>query len=146
MLAVGTILIVCAGIICLFLLPGVFYILTLQKALNKCAPQFRTIEPAMCWLSLVPLVNLVWNFFLVLGVANTLNNEFAHRGAPVAFEKPGQNIGIAMCVCAVCSVIPFLGFLAAIASFVLWIVYWVKIAEFSRLLDVAQPAPLPQTL
>lgn len=131
------ILVLLAGLI--GIVPVIFYILTLQKALHKCAPQSRTIDPGMCWLSIVPLVSMVWNFFLVLGVANTLSNEFALRGAPVQGEKPGQSIGMAMCICAVCSVIPILGVLASLASLALWIVYWVKIAEFSQKLDVVQP-------
>jgi hypothetical protein len=40
--------------------------------------------------------------------------------------------------------IPVLGAFAGLAFLVLWIVYWVKIAEYSRSLDVPQfAAPLP---
>jgi hypothetical protein len=120
---------------CFFLLPVVFYILALSRALNKCSPASRTIDPAMLWLLLVPFVNLVWNFFVVLGMAKSLSNEFRLRNLPVSDPTPGQSIGIAMCICAACTIIPILGTVAWLACLVLWIVYWVKIAEFSRILD-----------
>ena len=120
-----------------FLLPAIFYILTLQKALNKCAPASRTLEPSMVWLLIVPLVNIVFHFFIVFGIAKTLRNEFNRRGALVANPTPGQSIGLPMCICGCCSIIPILGVLAGFAFLILWIIYWAKIAEFSRMLDVA---------
>ncbi len=120
---------------CFLLLPVILYILTLSRALNKCSPTSRTIDPAMLWLLLVPFVNLVWNFFVVLGMAKSLGNEFRLRNMPVLDPTPGQSIGIAMCVCGACTIIPVLGFVAWLAGAVLWIVYWAKIAEFSRILD-----------
>ena len=118
----------------IFLLPGIFYVLTLQNTLKQCSPASRTLEPGMTWLYLVPLVNIVFHFFIVFGIAKSLRNEFDRRGIPCSEPLPGQSIGLAMCICACCTVIPLLGLLAAIAHVVLWIVYWVKVAEFSRML------------
>jgi hypothetical protein len=127
----------------LFLIvPAVFYILSLQGALNKCSATARTLEPAMLWLLLLPIVNLVWHFFVVIGMANSLENEFKRREAPIAEPKPGQPIGLAMCICGACSIIPILGAIAGLASLVLWIVYWVKIGEYSRLLSGSQATPV----
>ena len=119
----------------LFLLPAIFYILTLQRTLYKCAPSSRTLDPGMVWLYIVPLVNLVFHFFIVFGLAKSLRNEFNRRSLVVPEEMPGQSIGLAMCICACCAIIPLLGLLAALAHLVLWIVYWAKIAEFSRMLE-----------
>ena len=125
------------------LIPAIFYMLTLQGALNKCAPASRTMEPGMVWLLLIPLVNLVWHFFVVMGLAKSLGNEFARRGVQSSEAAPGQSIGMAMCICMCCSIIPLLGFLASIGGLVLWIVYWVKIADFSRRLDLAPALSVP---
>ena len=114
---------------------NIFYILTLYRALNKCSASSRTIEPGLVWLLLIPLFNLVWHFFVVLGLAKSLGNEFRARNAPNIDLEMGKSIGIAMCVCRVCVFIPILGILALLAYLVLWIIYWVKIAEFSRRLD-----------
>ena len=40
-----------------------------------------------------------------------------------------------MCILFACGVIPLLGILAGLAGIVCWIVYWVRIAEFSRRLE-----------
>ncbi|HEY1210013.1 MAG TPA: hypothetical protein VGE85_11635 [Terracidiphilus sp.] len=123
-----------------FLLPFIFYILTLTRALTKCSVTSITIEPGMLWLLLVPFVNMVWHFFVVIGLAKTLSNEFKMRNITNMEPMPGQSIGIAMCVCGACGIIPLIGLFASLAGFVLWIVYWAKIAEFSRILD---QVPLP---
>jgi hypothetical protein len=80
-------------------------------------------------------VNVVWHFFVVAGIARTLGNEFKTRNTPNIEPEPGKSLGIAMCVCQVCTIIPTLGFVAALPHVILWIVYWVKIADFSRKLD-----------
>ena len=134
-----------AGVFVGILLLFIFYLLTLSRALTKCSITSRTIQPGMVWLLLVPFVNLVWQFFVVTALADSLGNEFRARGIPNIEPRPGKSIGIAMCVCGVCSIIPFLGVLAFLAHLVLWIIYWSKIAEFSRLLDQA-PAAIDATL
>jgi len=131
-------------IVAIFLVPVIFYLLTLQGVLNKCAPTSRTMEPGMVWLLLVPFFNLIWNFFVVMNIAKSLGNEYARRRIPSPEPAPGQPIGLAMCICACCGIIPFLGILAGLANLVLWIIYWVKIAEYSRSLDmphIAIPPP-----
>jgi hypothetical protein len=128
----------------LFLIPAIFYLLTLQNALSKCAPTSRTMEPALVWLLVIPLFSLIWGFFVVMALARSLGNEYRRRGIPYPDPLPGQTIGMAMCICGCCGIIPIVDLLAGPAAFVLWIVYWVKIAEFSRMLDsspVAIPAP-----
>lgn len=55
---------------------GIFYVLTLYRALAKCSPASRTMLPEMVWLLLIPLLNLVWNFFVVSALAKSLNAEF----------------------------------------------------------------------
>lgn len=119
------------------LIPYIFYILTLSKTLNKCSPASRTMQPGSLWLLLIPLFNLIWHFLVVSAIAQSLGNEFRTRGI-AAEPEPGKSPGMAMCICGVCGLIPLLGILASLASLVLWIMYWVKIAEFSRQLDAVR--------
>lgn len=117
---------------------GIFYIAFLGQILKKCSPQSRTMEPGMVWLLLIPLVSSVWVFFVVIALANSLGNEFRLRNLP-ADSEPGKPVGIGMAVCGACSIIPFVNLLTGPAAFVLWIVYWVKMAGYSKMLD-AHPA------
>jgi hypothetical protein len=122
------------------ILPTIFFLLTLQRALSKCSPINRTMSPGLVWLQIIPFFGFIWQFFVVFAIANSMGAEFASRRIPED-PKPGQSIGLAMCITRVCTVIPFLGIFAGIASIVLWIVYWVKIAGYSQQLDTTPGGP-----
>jgi hypothetical protein len=116
---------------------SIFYILTLQKALNRCSPENRQMAPGMVWLLLIPIFNVIWNFFVVLKIAASLGAEFAKRGI-TSEPAPGKNIGLAFAILSVLSWVPFVG----IAAFVCWIIYWVKINGFaSQLTAPSQSVP-----
>jgi len=114
---------------------GIAYIAFLYSVLNKCAPRSRTMQPGMVWLLLIPLFNVVWNFLVVNALADSLGKEFRLRGVPVDDPKPGKSLGLAMAICSACGIIPIVNLLAIIPQFILWVMYWVKIAGYSRMLD-----------
>ncbi len=119
---------------------GVFFMLSLQRVLQLCAPQNRTLSPGQVWLCFIPLFGMFWIFVVVSRVASSLQLEFKSRQAPS--EDYGRTIGLAYCILAVISIIPFIGGLTGLASFACWIVYWVKISAYSRALE--QPGELSQ--
>ena len=121
----------------LFLIPFIFYLLTLQKALTRCSPENRAMNPGMVWLMFIPLFGLVWQFLIVINVAKSLGAEFQKRG--LAEEpQPGKTLGMVMCILWCCGIIPFLGILCSLGALVCWIMYWIKIAGFSA--KLAQPS------
>lgn len=152
---------------------GILYTLTLSNALRKCSVPSRTMRPGMVWLILIPVFNIIWQFFVVVGLARSVGNEFQTRRIPNVQRRPGMAVGIAMCVCTVCAILPFLvfyllgkfdnqsattdiptwalqvlflffiGFLAELAHLVLWIIYWSKIASCSRMLGRTSVATVP---
>jgi hypothetical protein len=117
-------------ILCVFVLPTVFYILTIKKTLSRCAPENRTMEPGQVWLLLIPLFNMFWHFVIVLNVAKSLKKELEKRGSKLNL-MPSKNIGLAMCILTPLSIIPDIGILFTLAGLVCWIIYWTKIAGFS---------------
>jgi hypothetical protein len=119
------------------LVPLAFFCLTLQKCLNRCTPQCRTIAPGQVWLLLIPFFNLVWQFIVVSRISSTLANEFRLRSMTKEPE-PGKSLGLAFCILFVCGIVPFLGILAGIAGLICWILYWVKIANYSA--EISMPA------
>jgi len=123
------------------LVPAIFYLLTLQKALNRCSPENRAMNPPMVWLMLIPLFNIVWHFLVVLNLAKSLGAEFQKRGMSED-PKPGQTIGLVMCILACCGIIPILGVLCSLVAFVCWILYWLKIAGYSGKLAALPAAPV----
>ena len=117
-------------VMAIMFVPTIFYLLTLQKALNRCSPECRAISPGLVWLMLIPLFNIVWHFILVLSIAKSLGAEFRKRGIP-AEPDPGQTLGLVMCVTLL---------LCGLVGLICWILYWVKIAEYSS--KLAAPAAL----
>jgi hypothetical protein len=127
-------------VIAIFLIPFIFFLLTLQKALNRCSPESRAMQPGMVWLMLIPLFNLVWQFFVVINIAKSLGAEFRKRGIAVEPE-PGKTMGMVMCILFCCGIIPILGVLCSLAGLVFWIIYWAKIAGFSGKLAAPPGTP-----
>jgi hypothetical protein len=123
-------LIVGVVIFIVVVVPKIFYLLTLHKALTRCAPENRTMAPGLLWLDLIPVFSMIWNFFVVSAMSKSLGNEFRARNIP-SDAQPGQSIGLTYAILAACSIIPILGILASLAGFVMWIIYWVRIAEYS---------------
>ena len=135
-------IVVLCGLGAILLVPLVFYLLTLQKALSRCSVESRVMDPGLVWLTLIPVFNLVWQFFIVSNVAASLHNEFVRRGI-AAEPRPGQGIGLAMCILLVCALNPLLLIPCGIAWFICWIVYWATIAGSSAKLALPYTPPSP---
>jgi hypothetical protein len=119
----------------LLILPGILYLVTLQRALDRCAVESRTLSPGLVWLMLIPLFSLVWHFIVVNGISKSLHNEFARRNTPNVEPEPGKGIGLATCILSATSIIPVIGLFSGLAGLVCWIIYWVRIAGYSNLLQ-----------
>jgi hypothetical protein len=114
----------------IFLLPAIFFLLTLQKTLNVISPENRMMPPSNVWLMLIPLFNIVWQFIMVDKIAQSVSAECARLNIPVTDPKPTYNIGLAWNICNILSFIPIIGGLAALVTFIL---YWVKVNEYKNL-------------
>ena len=117
------------------IVPLIYYLIIVQNTFKLISPENRKMEPTEVWLAIIPIFGLVWNFFIVSKLADSLKLEFAKKGIEDPEDRPGYSIGIAFCVLMAASFLPFIGILAAFAGFVCWIVYWVKINSFRRKLE-----------
>ena len=79
--AIGIIIIVLLYLILLggVITVAVLYMLTLSRALKKCKPENQLMPPANIWLLFIPLFNLVWIFFVVIKVSESIKLEFESR-------------------------------------------------------------------
>jgi len=105
----------------------IFFLLTEHRALGSCAPENRKMEPGMVWLQLVPVFNVVWQFLVVLAIAESFQREFEKRGLAVE-PHPSKGIGLAVCILNCTTLIPVVNWLTSIPAVICWIIYWVKIA------------------
>jgi hypothetical protein len=119
----------------IMLIPQILYLLTLQKTIKAVSIENRKIQPGQVWLNIIPLFGLIWQFIVVNRIARSLDLEFKKRELPISDDLPGRSIGITYCILFCCSIVPLLGFFAALGGLVCWIVYWVKINDFKKMLE-----------
>ena len=80
---------------------------------------------------------LVFQFYMVNKIADSIEAEYRSRNLPVE-PRPTYQIGLVMCVCSAATlvgqvpVLSFFSMIAAVAGFVVWIMYWVKTAEWKN--------------
>ncbi|AQT67315.1 hypothetical protein STSP2_00458 [Anaerohalosphaera lusitana] len=118
----------------------ILYLLTLAKALKKCSPANREMPPGLVWLELIPVFNLIWRFFNVINVSDSLGREFRSRNMNEE-ASPARTSGMLYSIFSCGGVIPLIGsFLVLILAPIFWMIYWVRIRKYSKKLD---PPPLP---
>ena len=58
-------------------------------------------------------------------------SESISKGFPIDEPRPAASIGVAVYVLRIISIVPCLGYLAFVPWFVCWIIYWVKISNYT---------------
>ena len=106
----------------------------LYNAFNSCPPQFRLIEPWQVWLLLIPCFPIVWNFFVYQKIPESFRNYFNSIGRHEQGDC-GQQLGLWYSILICCSLIPYIGALPGLASFVVLIIFLVKMYELKRIAD-----------
>ena len=140
--AAFVILFLVLGFLCVPIIIGLLFGLTVKTLLEACAPESRTMQPNSVWWLLVPLVNIVFEFVVVLRVASTLVNEHQRRqrqGTP----ETGKEVGLAACIAGVAGLVPGLGPIACVVCLGCWIYYWVLLRRITNQLQVVAPVAAP---
>lgn len=146
---------------------AIFYLVMLQRLLNRCSEGNRTMNPGMVWLLLVPVFNLYWQFFVVSHVRSSLEKEFESREKRLPKDLT-VSLGLALSTCWVSFVVVFwaavglmiggaddiyalngvelagrialgVSFFVGVATVVLWAVYWTKLSDALKVLEPARP-------
>ena len=117
----------------------IMYLLTLQNTLKEVSVENQKMPPGQVWLTLIPLFGIVWIFIVVNRIADSLAAEFTKRNITDQDARPGYSIGITYCILNCCGIIPFVGALASLGGLVCWIIYWVKMSGYKKLLQ-SRPA------
>lgn len=118
------------------------YLLTLQRALQATSPENRRMNPGQVWLLFIPLFNLFWRFQVVSAIADSFEAEARKRGLPLPDPRPTYRTGMPYAVLyllgTILGYIPFIsiiGNLCGLAGLIVWIIYWIKVAEFKNNLN-----------
>jgi hypothetical protein len=135
-----------------FLLIAILFLLTQQNTLRTIRTENRLMPPGQVWLQLVPLFGLIWQFFAVTRISESIRNEIASwdndsiLGTEAVAVAQGNNrptlgIGITYCVLTIIWIItnatvrttlPVFVTLLALGMMICWITYWVNLAGYKR--------------
>ncbi|UCG16339.1 MAG: hypothetical protein JSV19_13695 [Phycisphaerales bacterium] len=109
--------------------------------------EYRQQSPGMVWLLMIPLFNVVWNFFVYPKLAQSFKAYFDANGVQDVGDCGGQ-LAMGFCICVAGAVVlgflPVLGFLsplAALASVVLLILVLVKANDLKKRIPAGAGAP-----
>lgn len=129
-LGVGLIFLLLAGVIVAL----VFYLLTLQKTLNAIDPSRRQVAPGNVWLLFIPLFNLIYPFILYPKICDSIKAEYEARGLNEEGSF-GKGLGITLPILGLVGIVPGIGAIAGLGRLVIWIVFWVKMAGYKKILE-----------
>jgi hypothetical protein len=136
-----------------FLIPAILFLLTQFNTLRIIRPENRLMGPGWVWLQLVPLVGQIWQFVVIVKIANSIRNQWQvvdndsilgismEEAAAGKDSKPTLVIGLIYCSLYVMGL--FLNFFSLnglyvipgsifIAAMICWIGYWVTLANWKR--------------
>jgi hypothetical protein len=114
------------------LLVYIAYLGLLQRTLKCVAKDRRTISAWTVWVMLIPFVNLIFQFFLVAGIADSLRSEFNFRKSNNREDRPGYDLGLLLCLATLFAPFCIYEKSLGLVEVIFWIAYWVKISGFRK--------------
>ena len=113
-----------------------YFVFTLYKAVPA---QFRQMDPNLVWLMLIPLFNLVWNFFVFPKLSKSYELAFQAQGDSSA-GNCNAGLALALAITWACVIVPCIGMFAGLAALVILIIYLVKMFDLKAKLASAPGA------
>ena len=113
-----------------------FYCRTLQRCLTLIKPENRKAKPTSVWYMFAIPFNFVEDFFIVINVANSIEEEKKSNIKLKNVSDFGMVSGIGWSIAQVLSFIPnIVGQIAGLVGMILVIYHWILIAKINRLLN-----------
>lgn len=123
-------------IIAAFFVMVAFYCRTLQRCLTLIKPENRKAKPSSVWYMFAIPFNFVEDFFIVIDVANSIEEEKRGNPALEHITDFGMVSGIGWSIAQVMSFIPnIIGQIAGLVGMILVIYHWVLIAKINCVLQ-----------
>ncbi len=102
----------------------IMFLLSMSRCLKQISRRNRQMEPGQVWLCLIPIFGFIWTIIMILRVADSLKDEYYDRGLRGDGDF-GKTLGIVYIVSA---------FVCGIVAIICFIMYWVKIAGYTKAL------------
>lgn len=98
--------------------------------------RYRQLSSGLVWLLIIPIFNLVWNFFVFPKLSASYQSYFTEQG-DTSVGDCNKTLGLVYAILAVCSIIPCIGIIAGLAGLVVLIIYLVKMNELKNRVEAA---------
>lgn len=111
------------------------YCMSLQQCLELIKPENRKANPKSVWYMFLLPFNFVEDFFIVIDVSNSINEESKSNPKLASIKDSGVVLGIGWCIAQILSFIPnYVGQIAGLLSFILVLIHWKHIVKINQLL------------
>lgn len=118
----------------LFYIPFILFVLTLQKTLRIISPENRKMQPSDVSLIIIPVFGIIWQFKVVTKIAESIKSECVKLNIHVKEKRPTYAAGLIYCISYLFFLVPALKSVVAVLVIITWIVYWIKVSQFKKLL------------
>lgn len=115
-----------------FLVPYIFFVLTLYRTAEQISVQNRRIVPSQVWLLFIPLFNLIWMFVVINKLAASIKQECDRLNITYTQQTPTKDIGNIYALLAIASLMPVIGFFFGLGALICWIIYWTQVARYRK--------------
>ena len=115
--------------------------LVLSRALSALPERHRALSPRLVWLSLIPCADLVMTFIIVDALSRSFKGYFDEVG-DTSVEDCGKVLGFVFAGTRAGKIAPVVNYLALPASFVLMIIYLVKVRELTQKISTDHASPI----
>jgi hypothetical protein len=115
-------------------LPLYLFCITVNRTMLLIAPENRKMRPEGGFLLLIPVFNVAWQFVFFGHLADSVAAEYRSRSLELKEDRPLYFTGLMAGIVAFAVLIPAISKLAAAVSLVLYIIYWIKLAEIKKAL------------
>ena len=127
LLGVGAVFILIIAIVAIVV--AIFYLMNLQNLMKSIKEENREVSPGNVWLMLIPIFSLIYAFILYPKISASVKKELESRG----MEGDGsKNIGLALAITGALGVVPVVQGIAGLANLVIFIIWWVKTAQYKK--------------
>ena len=128
-------LIIILFILGLIAIPQIFFIQTLNRTLTL-TQKHHTASSKSAWMLLIPIWSFFWIFYIVGKVAQGIKGRFKELKVEHGYagSTTGYGYGYAGLMLAACIPVEVVGGLAALGCLTCWILYWVNIRRYNKVL------------
>lgn len=102
-----------------------------STVLKRIPEVHRKMQPGLVWLLLIPCFGMVWNFFVVIQIPQSLQSYFQSVGRTDVGDC-GFVLGLISAILLALGMIPYIGCIFSIASLILLIIFVVKLSALKQ--------------